>query len=179
MNKNKEQKKRQEMAIREQNESFRFQVRFAAKQGGLVDPELPELAMEADAICNNGLAAGMLALRDIVAGVRKDLGAEPVWGRCSLNGTLVPYVLGITGVAPEAGYVPGQFVPEELPFQVTMCYDNDVRNKVMDWIKEHNWTTSTLHSLPVAKLPGMMVTFRREVNKSNAILNANDCNRDT
>lgn len=160
MNKNKEQKRRQELAVRAQNETFRFQVEFARKQSGVVESGSLELAMEADAICNNGLAVSMLALRDIIAGVRKDLKIEPEVEKCSLNGTLVPYVLGITSIGPEDGYVPGQFV-NDLPLQVTIGYDNRVRNEVVNWVRERYEGVSTRLGQPILKLPNMVVDFRR------------------
>ena len=54
-------------------ESFRFQVTWEKNQKM---PEMPDEALNAelDALCEKGLTEEMFTLRDIVEGVRKELG---------------------------------------------------------------------------------------------------------
>lgn len=160
MSKNKNQERKAELAARAKNESFRFQVEFAREKCGVVESDSTELQVELDAICNNGLVDAMLCLRDIIVGVRKELGVEPEMEKCSLNSTLVPFILGITRIAPGTGYVPGKFI-DDLPLQVSIGYDNQIRNQVVDWVKAHYDGVTTRLGQPILKLPNMVVDFRR------------------
>ena len=124
MSKQKDQKRKAQLSEKAKNESFKFQVEYARQQRGtFIAADAPELRVEVDAICQNGLVDALLALRDIVDGVRREFGIEPENERCSLNGAIVPYLLGITTVCPDSAdtYVPGLFLGE-YPLQVVVAY---------------------------------------------------------
>lgn len=95
-------------------------------------------------------------------GVRREFGIEPENERCSLNGAIVPYLLGITTVCPDSAdtYVPGLFLGE-YPLQVVVAYDNEVRNQVVDWAKARFDGMTTRFGQPILKLPKMVVEFKR------------------
>jgi len=97
-----------------------------------------------------------------VDGVRREFGIEPENERCSLNGAIVPYLLGITTVCPDSAdtYVPGLFLGE-YPLQVVVAYDNEVRNQVVDWAKARLDGMTTRLGQPILKLPKMVVEFKR------------------
>ena len=86
MSKNQDKKRKEQLARKALNESFRFQVWFGRNQK---QPELPDdsplVNQELDVICEKGLAKDMLTLRDIMEGVRKDLGAD--WARANESPT--------------------------------------------------------------------------------------------
>ena len=162
MSKNKDQKRKAQLATRAKNEAFRFHVEFERKQKGIDVMGMEQaLNAELDAICQNGLTEAVLNLAKIVEGVKKELSFEPEADKCSLNGALVPYILGITTIRPDsASYVPGVFTAE-IPLQVTIAYDNENRNKVVDWVKAHFDGVTTRLGQPIIKLQNMVVEFKR------------------
>ena len=150
MSKQKDQKRKAQLNEKSKNESFKFQVEYARQQKGtFIAADAPELMVEVDAICRNGLVDALLALRDIVDGVRREFGIEPD-------------LLGITTVCPDSAdtYVPGLFLGE-YPLQVVVAYDNEVRNQVVDWAKARFAGMTTRLGQPILKLPKMVVEFKR------------------
>lgn len=162
MSKNQNQKRKAQLAARAKGESFRFQVKYNIKQKGLDLAGLEqELEAELDAICQNGLTDDLFALAEIVSGVRRELGFEPEADKCSLNGTLVPFLLDITSFCPDsASYLPGLFAAQK-PLQVTIAYDNEIRNRVVDWVKAHYEGVTTRLGQPILKRQNMVVEFKR------------------
>ena len=162
MSKNKDQKRKAKLATRAKNESFRFQVEFLRKQKGIdITGMEQELTAELDAICQNGLTDELLTLSNIVEGVQRELGYEQEADKCSLNGTLVPFILGITTTQPDSiTYVPNIFAGQ-MPVQVRIAYDNEIRNRVVDWVKTHYDGVTTRLGQPILKLQYMVVEFKR------------------
>ena len=162
MSKNKDQKRKAQLATRAKNESFRFQVEYMRKKKGIDIAGLEqELTTEMDAICQNGLTDALLDLAKIVEGIRKELGYEQEADKCSLNGTLVPFILGITATQPNSTtYVPGLFTAQQ-PLQVTIAYDNEIRNRVVDWMKVNGYEISSYLGQPLLKLNNVRIVIRR------------------
>lgn len=164
MSKNKDQKRKAQLATRAKNESFRFQVEFTRKQKGINIMGMEQnLTAELDAICQNGLTDALLDLAKIVEGIRKELGFEQEADKCSLNGSLVSFILGITATQPDsATYVPGIFT-EHLPLQVTIAYDNEIRNQAINWMKANGYEISSYLGQPLLKLKNVRIVIRRVV----------------
>ena len=170
MSKNQDKKRKEQLARKALNESFRFQVWFGRNQK---QPELPDdsplVNQELDVICEKGLAKDMLTLRDIMEGVRKDLGAEHLAEKCSLRGSMVCYLLGITTEQPNdkewAEYSLADPTKVTLPLQIQVYYDNSIRNQVVDWVKGHYAGVTTRLSSPILKLPSMVIEFQRFIPK--------------
>ncbi len=166
MSKKKDQKRKEALSRKAKNESFRFQVWWNRDKRGLDVPDDDQLVnKELDVICEKGLTDGLLALADVVSGVRNDLGCRPELDKGSLNGAAVPYILGIVGIEPggvgcatsplaDAGKI-------DLPLQVDIYYDNECRNRVMDWVKERYHDITARLGQPALKLPNMVVVFKR------------------
>ena len=164
MSKNRDQKRKAQLATRAKNESFRFQVEYMRKQKG-IDITGMEQALDAelDAICQNGLTDDLFTLAKIVEGVQQELGFEQEGDLCSLNGSLVPYILGITSVRPDsANHVSGLLATQK-PLQVVIAYDNEIRNRVVDWVKAHHEGVKTRLGQPILKLQNIVVEFKRVV----------------
>ena len=90
------------------------------------------------------------------------MGFEHEWEKCSLNGAIVPFILGITNVKPDANnYVPG--ILNAQPLKVTIAYDNEIRNRVVDWVKAHYDGVKTLLGQPILKMENMTVEFKRVI----------------
>ena len=162
MSKNKDQKRKVQLATRAKNESFRFQVEFTRKQKCIDIMGMEQnLTTELDAICQNNLTDALLDLAKIVEGVRKELGFEQEADKCSLNGSLVPFILGITTVQPDSTtYVPGLFTAQQ-PLQVTIAFDNEIRKRVADWMKVNGYEISSYLGQPLLKLKNVRIVIKR------------------
>lgn len=164
MSMNKDQKRKVQLATRAKNESFRFQVEFTRKQKCIDIMGMEQnLTTELDAICQNNLTDALLDLAKIVEGVRKELGFEQEADKCSLNGSLVPFILGITTVQPDSTtYVPGLFTAQH-PLQVTIAFDNEIRNQAVKWMEANGYEISSYLGQPLLKLKNARIVIRRVV----------------
>ena len=164
MSKNKDQKRKAQLTARAKNESFRFQVEFTRKQKCIDIMGMEQnLTTELDAICQNNLTDALLDLAKIVEGVRKELGFEQEADKCSLNGSLVPFILGITTVQPDSTtYVPGLFTAQH-PLQVTIAFDNEIRNQAVKWMEANGYEISSYLGQPLLKLKNARIVIRRVV----------------
>jgi hypothetical protein len=162
MSKNKDQKRKAQLATRAKNESFRFQVEYMRKQKDInIAGMEQELAVELDAICQNDLTDALLDMARIIEGIRKELGFEQETDKCSLNGTLVPFILGITTTQPDSTtYVPDIFTAQQ-PLQVTIAYDNEIRNQAVNWMKANGYEISSYLGQPLLKLKNLRIVIRR------------------
>lgn len=162
MSKNKDQKRKAQLATRAKNESFRFQVEFTRKQKGIDIIGMEQnLTTELDAICQNGFTDALLDLANIVEGIRKELGFEQETDLCSLNGSLVPFILGITTTQPDcATYVPDLFTAHQ-PLKVTIAYDNEIRNQAVNWMKANGYEISSYLGQPLLKLKNVRIVIKR------------------
>ena len=162
MSKNKDQKRKAQLATRAKNESFRFQVEFTRKQKGIDIMGMEQnLTTELDAICQNGITDALLDLAKILEGIRKELGFEQETDKCSLNGSLVPFILGITTTQPDcATYVPDLFAVHQ-PLQVTIAYDNEIRNQAVNWMKANGYEISSYLGQPLLKLKNARIVIKR------------------
>lgn len=168
MNKNREQRRKEQIAVKTKKESFRFQVRWNR------DKRAPEIAdddvlmnVEINAICEKDLSEGLLALAGVLDGVHKELGYEHEVGKCTLNGSVVAYILGITSVKPadaQSGISPLADAGKiNVPLQVDVYYDNECRNKVVDWVKKRYKDMTARLGQPALKLHNVVVVFKRVV----------------
>ncbi|MBO6256369.1 MAG: hypothetical protein J6O49_22430 [Bacteroidaceae bacterium] len=164
MSKNKDLKRKAQLAARAKNESFRFQVEFTRKQKCIDIMGMEQnLTTELDAICQNDLTDALLDLAKIVEGVRKELGFEQEADKCSLNGSLVPFILGITTVQPDSTtYVPGLFTAQH-PQQVTIAFDNEIRNQAVKWMEANGYEISSYLGQPLLKLKNARIVISRVV----------------
>ena len=119
------------------------------------------LTVELDAICRNDLTDALLDMARIIEGIRKELGFEQEVDKCSLNGSLVPFILGITATLPNSTtYVPDLFAAQQ-PLQVTIAYDNEIRNRVVDWMKINGYEISSYLGQPLLKLKNARIVIKR------------------
>lgn len=166
MSKMQEQKRKAVLAERARFESLCFQVKRGRCK---LVPELREdnslVNAELEKIREVGLTDDILALRDIVKGVEKDLGVLPESNKGSLIGTAVPFLLEIIENNPFDQDLQSSPLTElkELPFQVMIYYDNEIRNRVVDWIKSRYGTVTTRFGQPILKLSKTVIEIGRVV----------------
>lgn len=163
-----ERKRKEQLKARADIDTFRFQIEYKIRERF---PELPEdhpaVVAEVDAICAAGLAEGMFMLGKMMTGIRTELGVNPEADKGSLIGAIVPYVLGITMENPiENGQLDNTLTNAaeiKTPLQVKLYFDVEVRNQVVEWVKAHYDNVTTRLGQPIAKLPNVVVEFRKAV----------------
>ena len=85
--------------------------------------------------------------------------------KCSLNGSLVPFILGITTAQPDSTtYVPGIFTAQQ-PLQVAIAYDNEIRNQAVNWMKVNGYEISSFLGQPLLKLKNLRIVIKRELKQ--------------
>lgn len=164
-----ERKRREKLEARANIDAFRTQLEMKIRYHF---PELgedhPAVVAEMDAICAAGLAEGMIVLGKMVTGIRTEMGVNPEADKGSLIGPIVPYVLGITMENPiENGQLDSTLANAaeiKTPLQVKLYFDNEVRNKVVEWVKANNFGTVTARlGQPIVKLPNVVAEFKKVV----------------
>jgi len=79
---------------------------------------------------------------------------------------IIPFLLGITTTCPNLNRLNMSLTRVEsiqLPLQVVLYYDNEIRNKVVDWVKARYENVTTRLGQPVLKRPNMVIEFKRVV----------------
>lgn len=171
--KEQERKRKQQLEARANIDAFRTQLEMKIRNRF---PELgtdhPAVVAEMDAICAAGLAEGMIVLGKMVTGIRTEMGVNPEADKGTLIGSIVPYVLGITMENPiENGQLDSTLTNAaeiKTPLQVKLYFDNEVRNKVVEWVKANNFGTVTARlGQPIVKLPNVVVEFKKVVKDAD------------
>lgn len=115
-------------------------------------------------LLNLGLADNLLTLKEIVEGVKRDLNVSPEPFDGNLAGSLVAYCLGITPGNPLEKELMMPISDYATPMQVSLRYDNNVRNQVVEWVKAHGYKeVKTRLGRPILKMNKMVVEFKRLV----------------
>ena len=159
-------RRKAELAKRTKDESLLFQVEWGIHNLGLelTDEMRTRIDDELRLLLNLGLADNLLTLKAIVDGARQDLEAVPEPFKGNLAGSIVAYCLGITTGNPLEEDLLKPVDEYALPLQLTLYYDNAVRNRVVDWIKAHGYqVVKTRLSQPILKMNKMVVEFKRVV----------------
>lgn len=163
-----EKKRREKLEARANIDAFRIQLKYKIQQRF---PDLslkhPAVVAEMDALCEAGLAEGMMVLGKMVTGIRTEMGVNPEADKGSLIGSIVPYVLGITVENPiESGQLDNTLANAseiKTPLQVKLYFDNEVRNQVVEWVKARYPNVTTRLGQPIVKLPNVVVEFKKVV----------------
>ena len=165
----KDQKRKLQLQQRTLNESLVFQTMYGAKQKfESMTPEIEtRLQEELMVYTNLGLAKDLMTLRDVMDKVKQQFGycAEPCRG--ILAGSYVAFALGIESTNPmlsEAVLDPKDF-QISLPLGLTICYDNEIRNEVVNWMKAQGLTVGSYLGQPMLKLEHTRVIIRRVVKE--------------
>lgn len=166
---NRYQRRKMQLQQRTLNESLVFQTMYGAKQKfESMTPEIEtRLQEELMVYTNLGLAKDLMTLRDVMDKVKQQFGycAEPCRG--ILAGSYVAFALGIESTNPmlsEAVLDPKDF-QISLPLGLTICYDNEIRNEVVNWMKAQGLTVGSYLGQPTLKLEHTRVIIRRVVKE--------------
>jgi DNA polymerase III alpha subunit len=158
-------KRRQQLQQRTVNNALMFNTMFGARQKfGEVPADVEQrIAEEVLVFQNLGVAEQLLTLKDIIDHIKLDLGfqAEPTKG--ILAASYAAYCLGLEPSNPMDTSNELNPLDFTLPFNLTISYDNEIRNQAVDWMKSHGYEVTTYLGQPLLKLNQVRVLIRRVV----------------
>ena len=157
-------KKNEVMAGRAKCESLQFQAEWGAKKLGveISDVVRQRITEEVMVLGNMGLVEAVLTLKDTIEGIKGRFALNPEDVSGALEGSMVAFCVGILDKNPMDN---DEVIDPNIlntPCMVKLKFDNDVRNQVVDWVREKNYgEVKTMLGKPVLKLKNMIVEFGR------------------
>ena len=157
-------KKNEVMAGRAKCESLQFQAEWGAKKLGveMSDVVRQRITEEVVVLGNMGLVEAILTLKDTIEGIKGRFALNPEDVSGALEGSMVAFCVGILDKNPMDS---DEVIDPNIlnaPCMVKLKFDNDVRNQVVEWVREKNYgEVKTMLGKPVLKLMNMIVEFGR------------------
>lgn len=170
-NKNKEQKRRGELAAKSRVESFQYQVQWGVRQR--IENEdfqfVEKLSAEMSRFVGAGLADDMLRLKEVKEDLKAKTGIEPELVQGMLCESLVAYCLGIVPNLPTG--TDGNFARQDLnsTIMTDWYFNTEARAKVVEFLKESGIEMGAYLGQPMAKIAKMRVVLRRTIKKSDDV----------
>ena len=161
-------KKNEVMARRAKCESLQFQAEWGAKKLGveMSDVVRQRITEEVMVLGNMGLVEAVLTLKDTIEGIKGRFALNPEDVSGALEGSMVAFCVGILDKNPMDS---GEVIDPNIlnaPCMVKLKFDNDVRNQVVEWVREKNYgEVKTMLGKPVLKLKNMIVEFGRVIRE--------------
>ena len=161
-------KKNEVMAGRAKCESLQFQAEWGAKKLGveMSDVVRQRITEEVMVLGNMGLVEAVLTLKDTIEGIKGRFALNPEDVSGALEGSMVAFCVGILDKNPMDN---DEVIDPNIlntPCMVKLKFDNDVRNQVVEWVRERNYgELKTMLGKPVLKLKNMIVEFGRVIRE--------------
>lgn len=161
-------KKNEVMAGRAKCESLQFQAEWGAKKLGveISDVVRQRITEEVMVLGNMGLVEAVLTLKDTIEGIKGRFALNPEDVSGALEGSMVAFCVGILDKNPMDN---DEVIDPNIlntPCMVKLKFDNDVRNQVVEWVREKNYgEVKTMLGKPVLKLKNMIVEFGRVIRE--------------
>ena len=161
-------KKNEVMAGRAKCESLQFQAEWGAKKLGVEmrDVVRQRITEEVMVLGNMGLVEAVLTLKDTIEGIKGRFALNPEDVSGALEGSMVAFCVGILDKNPMDS---DEMIDPNIlnaPCMVKLKYDNDVRNQVVELVRERNYgELKTMLGKPVLKLKNMIVEFGRVIRE--------------
>ena len=161
-------KKNEVMAGRAKCESLQFQAEWGAKKLGveMSDVVRQRITEEVMVLGNMGLVEAVLTLKDTIEGIKGRFALNPEDVSGALEGSMVAFCVGILDKNPMDN---DEVIDPNIlntPCMVKLKFDNDVRNQVVEWVREKNYgEVKTMLGKPVLKLMNMIVEFGRVIRE--------------
>ena len=161
-------KKNEVMARRAKCESLQFQAEWGAKKLGveMSDVVRQRITEEVMVLGNMGLVEAVLTLKDTIEGIKGRFALNPEDVSGALEGSMVAFCVGILDKNPMDS---DEVIDPNIlnaPCMVKLKFDNDVRNQVVEWVREKNYgEVKTMLGKPVLKLMNMIVEFGRVIRE--------------
>lgn len=163
--KKKDQKRKAVLESKSKVEALRFLSFWGAqqKQVELTPETKARIEKEILQFSNLQLAADLLELNKIMDRIKNELGIknEPTVGL--LAGSMVAYCLGLEPQNPMLSDKTMDLSQIQLPVQLTVSYDNEIRQLIVDWLTKNGYTMSTFLGQPLIKLTNSRIVIRRVV----------------
>lgn len=163
----KEIRKQEKVQLQNDAKALRIYVGLRVRQSW---PEITEeiktqLDMELDWFGQNGLAKGMLMLKDFMDAVKKNLGIATLQTDGFLAGSAVAYCLGMTGQDPIAAGLQSETFESDFEnryLNVWFTSDLDTRNAMIKLADNMFEEKSKLRlGVPVIRMDRIYLEFRR------------------
>lgn len=150
-----------------QNESLSFQTMWGAKQKfSNLTPEIEvRINEELLVLTNLQLADDILQLKTTIEAFTNELSITNEPSKGILAGSVVAYCLGLEPTNPYETGAELNPLDFKRPLNLTISFDNEVRNKVVEWLKVHDYQITTYLGQPLLKLKNTRVTIRRVVKQ--------------
>ena len=161
-------KKNEVMAGRAKCESLQFQAEWGAKKLGveMSDVVRQRITEGLMVLGNMGLVEAVLTLKDTIEGIKGRFALNPEDVSGAHEGSMVAFCVGILDKNPMDS---DEVIDPNIlnaPCMVKLKFDNDVRNQVVEWVREKNYgEVKTMLGKPVLKLKNMIVEFGRVIRE--------------
>ena len=164
----KEIKKQEKTQLQNDGKALRTYTELRVRQSWpeLTDEIRARLDMEFDWFSRNGLAKGMLMLKDFMDAVKKNLGIATLQTDGFLAGSAVAYCLGMTGQDPIAAGLKSEKFGSDFEnryLNVWLYSDLDTRNAMIGLADSMFEEKSKLRlGVPVIRMDRIYLEFRRD-----------------
>lgn len=166
MARNKNQKRKDAISLKNAQETLRFQVHWGLKKLGVSEGVvIYKLAMaELEYIAELGLTQDLLNMKKLIDGVEQRFGASVTPDKSPFAQSIVCIALGIARLNDIASLGMPMNWADAITQKVLPIYFSDsVRNDVVVWAKQNNFTTSTYLGKPIAKFSHIYLIIDRTI----------------
>ncbi|MBQ8467371.1 MAG: hypothetical protein IJ546_06720 [Prevotella sp.] len=145
-------------------ESLRFQTHFGLKMMGRTDDDILQRMAEGEInfIEELDLTQDILDLKDLVEGVKKELGITPTPEKGDFCTSTTAIALGIANIPTlDNMQMPASWQEQISKKILTIYYPEESRNAVVGWAKANGYNTSTYLGQPIVKFKQIYVIIER------------------
>ena len=165
MTKKRKQNRKNELSKKRAVESIRFQTHFGLKQIGHKDTDMFHRLADAEinVIEKLDLTDGILGIKNLVEGVKRELNVEPALEKGDFCTSIVAIALGISKIPVlDDMQMPVVNWPDQINKKLlTLYYPEESRNAVAEWAKANDYNTSTYLGRPVVKFKQLFIIIER------------------
>lgn len=164
MAKNKNQKRKDAISLKNAQETLRFQVQWGLKKLGVSEGEvIYKLAMvELEHITELGLTQDLLNMKKLIDGVEQQFGASVTPDKAPFAQSIVCIALGIARLNDMANLgLPMNWANAITQKMLPVHFSDSVRNDVVAWAKQNGFNTSTYLGKPIAKFSHIYLIIDR------------------
>ena len=165
MTKKRKQNRKNELSEKRAVESIRFQTHFGLKQIGHKDTDMFHRLADAEinVIEKLDLTDGILGIKNLVEGVKRELNVEPALEKGDFCTSIVAIALGISKIPVlDNMQMPVVNWPDQINKKIlTLYYPEESQNAVAEWAKANDYNTSTYLGRPVVKFKQLFIIIER------------------
>lgn len=166
MAKNKNQKRKDAISLKNAQETLRFQVQWGLKKLGVAEGGvLYKLAIvELEYIAELGLTQDLLTMKKLIDGVEQKFGASVTADKAPFAQSIVCIALGIARVSNVSNIgLPMNWADAIAQKLLPVYFSDTVRNNAVAWAKQNGFNTSTYLGKPIAKFSNIYLIIDRTI----------------